>query len=91
MKDDPDTRHNGLDSLVILEDLARYAEPEDRVRLERTIELVSRARQAVAQARQEAERAKALRKEAEAKLLLRQNEFAALLEELYFKRYRTPK
>jgi hypothetical protein len=43
MKDDPDTQHNRLDSLVILEDLARYAEPEDRVRLERTIELVSRA------------------------------------------------
>jgi hypothetical protein len=91
MKDDPDTRHNRLDSLLILEDLARYAEPEDRVRLERTIELVSRARQTVAQARQEAERAKALRKEAEAKLLLRQNEFAALLEELYFKRHRTSK
>jgi hypothetical protein len=44
MTDDPDTRRNRLDRLVSLSELARYAEPEDRVRLERTIELISRAR-----------------------------------------------
>jgi hypothetical protein len=91
MTDDPNTRRDGLDRLAALAELARYAEPEDLVRLERTIELVSLARQAVAQARQEAERAKALRKEAEAKFVLRQNEFSALLDELHFKRCRTPK
>jgi len=54
MTDDPDTRRTRLDRLVSLVELARYAEPEDRVRLERTIQFVSLARQGVAQARQEA-------------------------------------
>jgi hypothetical protein len=54
MTDDPDTRRTRLDRLVSLAELARYAEPEDRVRLERTIQFVSLARQGVAQARQEA-------------------------------------
>jgi hypothetical protein len=54
MKDDPDTRRNHLDRLAILEELARDAELEVRVHLERTIQFVSLARQAVAQARQQA-------------------------------------
>jgi hypothetical protein len=54
MTDDPDTQSNRLDRLVSLVELTRYAEPEDPVRLERTIQFVSLARQGVAQARQEA-------------------------------------
>ena len=91
MTDDPDTRRNRLDRLVSLAELAWYAEPEDRVRLERTIQLVSLARQAVVQARQHAEQAKVLRKEAEANFVHQTNDLASLLTELRILRDRIPK
>ena len=47
--DDPDILRAHLDRLI---ELARRAQPEDRARLECSIELVSRAHQEVARTRQ---------------------------------------
>ena len=54
MTDDPDTLRARLDRLTALVELARQLPPEDRTRLERTIQFASLARQAVTQARQAA-------------------------------------
>jgi hypothetical protein len=48
MKDDADPLFDYMNKLLELAELARHAAPEDRVRLERTIELASRALLAVA-------------------------------------------
>jgi hypothetical protein len=53
MKDDADILIGHMNKLLELAELARHADPEDRVRLERTIELVGRALQTVAQAQQQ--------------------------------------
>ncbi len=73
MTDDPDTRRARLDRLAALAELARHADPEGR------------ARQAVAQARQQAERA-ALEEAAEANLARWESEFTALLVKLRISR-----
>jgi len=73
MTDDPDNRHARLDRLVALAELARHADPE------------CRARQAVAQARQQAERA-ALEEAAEANLARWESELTALLVKLRMSR-----
>jgi hypothetical protein len=75
----------------VLAELARHAEPEDRARLEHTIHLVSIARQAVAQAREQRERAKRLAEEAEAEAVFQRNEQVILLAELRMMRNRTRK
>ena len=86
--DDPDTLRAHLDRLI---ELARHAQPEDRARLERLIELVSRAHQEVARTRQAAERARRLREEADANLVHQQSDLMALLAELRIMRNRSPK
>jgi hypothetical protein len=53
MKDDADILIGHMNQLLELAELARHAAPEDRVRLERTIELVGRALQTVVRARQQ--------------------------------------
>jgi hypothetical protein len=53
MTDDPDTLRTYLDRLTELADLALVAPPEDHARMERSIQLVSWALQAVTQARQQ--------------------------------------
>jgi hypothetical protein len=53
MTDDPDTLRTYLDRLTELADLALIAPPEDHARMERSIQLVSWALQAVTQARQQ--------------------------------------
>ncbi len=73
MTDDPDTRRARLDRLAALAELAWHADPEGR------------ARQAVAQARQQAERA-ALEEAAEANLARWESEFTALLVKLRISR-----
>jgi hypothetical protein len=74
-----------------LAELARHAAPEDRVRLERTIHLVSIARQAVVLAREQRERTKRLVEEAEAGAVFQRNEQVVLLTELRMMRDRTRK
>jgi hypothetical protein len=86
--DDPDILRAHLDRLI---ELARRAQPEDRARLERSIELVSRAHQEVARARQAAERACRLREEADANLVHQQSDLIALLAELRIMNDRIPK
>jgi hypothetical protein len=86
--DDPDTLRAHLDRLI---ELARHAQPEDRARLERLIELVSRAHQEVARTRQAAERARRLREEADANLVHQQSDLIALLAELRIMQNRSPK
>jgi hypothetical protein len=86
--DDPDTLRPHLDRLI---ELARHAQPEDRARLERLIELVSRAHQEVARTRQAAERARRLREEADANLVHQQSDLIALLAELRIMQNRSPK
>ena len=73
MTDDHDTRGARLDRLGALAELARPADPEGR------------ARQAVAQARQQAERA-ALEEAAEANLARWESELTALLVKLRISR-----
>jgi hypothetical protein len=82
MEDDPETLRARLERLAELAELARQASPADRTRLERTLEMVSRALQAVTQARQDAQRAARLREEAEAIAARRRIEHAALETEL---------
>jgi hypothetical protein len=91
MTDDPNTRRGRLDRLTALAELAQHAEPEDRARLERTIQFVSIARQAVAQALEQKERAKRLAEENEAAAVFRRNEQVILLAELRLMRDRIPK
>jgi hypothetical protein len=55
MKDDADALSGHMNKLLELAELAQYAGPEDRARLERTIELVSRALLAVAQSKEAVE------------------------------------
>jgi hypothetical protein len=52
MKDDAAPLLDHMNRLLELAELARHAAPEDRVRLERTIELISRALLVVAQAQE---------------------------------------
>ena len=73
MTDDPDTRRARLDRLGALAELAWHADPEGR------------ARQAIAQARQQAERA-ALEEAAEANLARWESELTALLVKLRISR-----
>jgi hypothetical protein len=91
MTDDPNTRRGRLDRLAALAELAQHAEPEDRARLERTIQLVSIARQAVAQALEKKNRAKRLAEENEAAEVFRRNEQLILLAELRLMRDRNSK
>jgi hypothetical protein len=86
--DDPDTLRAHLDRLI---ELARHTQPEDRARLERLIELVSRAHQEVARTRQAAERARRLREEADANLVHQQSDLITLLAELRIMQNRRPK
>lgn len=82
MEDDPEALRARLKRLAELTELAREAAPADRIRLERMLEMVSRALQAVTQARQDAQRAAHLREEAEAIAARRRIEHAALETEL---------
>jgi hypothetical protein len=82
MEDDPETLRARLKKLAELTELAREAAPADRIRLERILEMVNRALQAVTQARQDAQRAARLREEAEAIAARRRIEHAALETEL---------
>jgi hypothetical protein len=82
MKDDADTLLGHVNKLLELMELARQAAPEDRVRLERTIELAGRALLAVAQAREAVQRARGLAEEADANMVYWQSELAALMAEL---------
>ena len=88
MKDAADALSGHMNKLL---ELAQHAAPEDRARLERTIELVSRALLAVIQAKEAAARAQGLREEAEANLVHRQGDLISLLAELHIMRARTRK
>jgi hypothetical protein len=91
MKDAADALSGHMNKLLELAELARHAAPEDRARLERTIELVSGALLAVTQAKEAAERARCLREEAEANLVHQQGDLISLLAELHIMRARTRK
>jgi len=65
MAREADTLHTCLDRLVELVELAPQVPQEDRVRVERTIQLVSRALQAVARTRQQTENEAHLKEAAE--------------------------
>ena len=80
MKDDAYTLLGHMNKLLELAELARHAAPEDRVRLERTIELISRALLVVAQ--EAVKRARCQREEADADMEDQWNDLAALLAEL---------
>jgi len=91
MKDAANALSSHMNKLLELAELAQHAAPEDRARLQHTIELVSRALVAVVQAKEEAERARHLREEAEANLVHQQGDLISLLAELHMMRARTPK
>jgi len=82
MKDDTDTLLSHMNKLLELAELARHAAPEDRVRLERTIELASRALLAVAQAQETVKQAKSQRDRADADMGDRRRDLVAMLAEL---------
>jgi hypothetical protein len=71
----------GLLCLFLLH-ATRCAAPEDRVRLERTIELISRALLVVTQAQEAVKRARRQREEADADMEDQWSDLAALLAEL---------
>jgi chemotaxis regulatin CheY-phosphate phosphatase CheZ len=79
MKKKSDILRNRLDRLS---ELARQAAPEDRDRLEHTIQLASQALTRVVHAQHAAWRAALLKQEAEANAVQRRTELAALLTEL---------
>ena len=79
MVDNADILCVHLDQLV---ELARHAEPEDRARLERTIQLARQVFDAVVLAQQLAQRASPLTEEAEANAVHRRIELTALMAEL---------
>jgi hypothetical protein len=85
MKDSANNLRTRLDRLA---ELARHAAPEERARLERSIRLTSQAVEAVVQAQQVAQRAARLKEEADAKVVHRRSELAALLAELRILRNR---
>jgi hypothetical protein len=80
MEDDVLLGH--VNRLLELVELARHAAPDDRARLERTIELSMRAVLAIAQSREIMQQAGGLAKESNADLEIRQNELLDLLAEL---------
>jgi hypothetical protein len=82
MKDNAYTLLGHMNKLLELAKLARHAAPEDRVYLERTIELISRALLVVAQAQEAVKRARCQREEADADMEHQWNDLAALLAEL---------
>jgi hypothetical protein len=82
MKDDADTLLGHMNKLLELVELARHAAPEDPARLECTIGLAGRALLALAQAQEAVQQARRLTEEADANMVQRQSELAALLEEL---------
>jgi hypothetical protein len=71
-----------VNRLLELVELARHAAPDDRARLERTIELSMRAVLAIAQSREIMQQPGGLAKESNADLEVRQNELLDLLMEL---------
>ena len=79
MSDNADILCVHLDQLF---ELARHAEPEDRARLERTIQLARQAFDAVVLTQQLAQRASPLTEEAEANAVHRWIELTALMAEL---------
>jgi hypothetical protein len=91
MKDDADPLFDHMNKLLELAELARHAAPEDRLRLERTIELAGQALLAVARAQEVVEQAKRLRERADIDMVDRQGELAALLAELRILQQNLPK
>src|SRR4051794_41658728 len=90
MKDAANALSSHMNKLLELAELAQHAAPEDRARLERTIELVSRALVAVVQAQEEAKRARHLREGAAAHLADHQGELISLLAGLHMMDARPP-
>jgi hypothetical protein len=81
MEDDVLLGH--VNRLLELVELARHAAPDDRARLERTIELPMRAVLAIAQSREIMQQAKGLGEKPDADLEVRQNELLGLLAKLH--------
>jgi hypothetical protein len=91
MKDDPNTLRIRLERLLELTELARYGPPEDRARIDRSIQLVSRAIAAIA-ANQETKQWAALAiKKAKADQVRRRNDLANQMASLRFLRKHIPK
>lgn len=82
MKDDAETLLGQMNKLLDLAELARGSAPEDRLHLERTIELASQAILAVAEAQMTVLQATSLRGQAAVEMEHRQNELASLIAEL---------
>ena len=91
MKDDAVPLLDHVNRLLELAELARHAAPEDRLRLERTIELVGQALVAVTQAQEAVLQARSLKGQADANLEHRQSELVALLAELRIMNDHIPK
>jgi hypothetical protein len=82
MKDDADPLLDHMNNLLELAELARHAAPEDRLHLERTIELAGQALLVVAQSQETVLRGMSLREQADANMVDRQSELTALVAEL---------
>jgi hypothetical protein len=91
MKDDADPLFDHMNNLLELAELARHAAPEDRLCLERTIELAGRALLAVTRAQEMVEQAKRLRERADIDMVDRQSELGAFLAELRILQQNLPK
>jgi hypothetical protein len=91
MKDNADTLRVRLERLLELTELARYGPPEDHARIERSIQLVSRAIAAIAANQETRQRAALVTGKVMADQVRRRSELANQMARLRFLRTRIPK
>ena len=91
MKDNADILRVRLERLLELTELARYGSPEDRARIERSIQLVSRAIAAIAENQETRQRAVLVTEEAKAGQVRRRSDLANQMARLRSLRTDTPK
>jgi hypothetical protein len=91
MKDDAQTLRVRLERLLELTELARYGPPEDRARIERSIQLLSRAIAAAAENQETRQRAALVTEKAKAGQVRRRSELAGQMARLRFLRKHIPK
>lgn len=92
MKDDAaKTLRVRLERLLELPELAQYGPPEDLARIERSVQLVSRAIAAVAESQETVQHAVFVNEEANASRIRRRSELACQMERLRFLRTHTSK
>jgi len=91
MKDNADTLRVRLGRLLELTELARYGPPEDRARIERSVQLISRAIAAIAESQEAVQHAVFVTEEAYASQVRRRNDLANQMARLRFLRTNTSK